>query len=179
MIRRHPPLIKENSAVGRICKFRLPMGENSFKNDLLWKSILVIFSGERKLTSQVESSRLFPKQYPMHFPSLDGKKSNPSHEFVGDRKNLLAWWWWCFRIWHYASVTLKQTSGQTNRVTYFPRFAFNLFFLRLFSLLIHILLVGLLSILFVCFTFSCSYFLIKWKVCLFYDGTKQFNHTHW
>ena len=33
MIRRHPLLIKEKSAVGdgRICKFRLPMGENSFK----------------------------------------------------------------------------------------------------------------------------------------------------
>ena len=35
MIRRHPLLIKEKPAVGRICKFRLPMGENSFKYDLL------------------------------------------------------------------------------------------------------------------------------------------------
>ena len=35
MIRRHPLLIKEKSAVGRIFKFRLPFGENSFKNDLL------------------------------------------------------------------------------------------------------------------------------------------------
>ena len=31
MIKRHPLLIKEKSAVGRICKFRLPMEENSFK----------------------------------------------------------------------------------------------------------------------------------------------------
>ena len=90
MIRRHPLLIKEKSAVGHICKFRLLMGENSFKNDLLWKSILVIFSRERMSTSQVESSWLFPKQYLMHFPPLNGKKSNPSHEFTGDRKNLLA-----------------------------------------------------------------------------------------
>ena len=33
MIKRHPLLIKEKSAGGRICKFRLPMGENSFKNE--------------------------------------------------------------------------------------------------------------------------------------------------
>ena len=31
MIRRHPLLIKEKSAVGRICKFRLPMGEIPLK----------------------------------------------------------------------------------------------------------------------------------------------------
>ena len=31
MIRRHPLLIKEKPAVGRICKFRLPMGRIHLK----------------------------------------------------------------------------------------------------------------------------------------------------
>ena len=137
MIRRHPLLIKEKPAVpvGHICKFRLPMGENSFKNDLLWKSILVIFSGERKSTSQVENLWLFPKQYPLHFPPLDGKKFNTSHEFVGDRKNLLAWWW-CFRVWH--MLRWHQNKPQ-NKPIEWPIFrVLPLIFLRLFSLLIHI-----------------------------------------
>ena len=64
-----------------------------------------------------------PKWYPMHFPPSYRNKSKPSHEFAGDRKNLLT-----------------RTSGQTNQMTYFPRLAFNLsyFLIRLFSLLIHI-----------------------------------------
>ena len=67
------------------------------------------------------------------------------------------------KIIFYENQYLLSSAGKESqhRVTYFPRVAFNLFFLRLFSLLIHILLVGLLSVLFVCFTFSCSYFLIK------------------
>ena len=132
MIRRYPLLIKEKSAVGRICKFRLPMGENSFKNDLLWKSILVIFSGERKSTSQVESSWLFPKQYPMHFPPLNRKKSNPSHEFAGDRKTLLAWWW-CFRTGFDDIETNLRTNQSSDLFRVLP-----LIFLRLFSPLIYI-----------------------------------------
>ena len=96
----------------------------------------------------------------MHFLPLDGNKSNPSHEFAGDRKNLLAWW--CFRNWHmYASMTSKQQIE-------WPIFrVLPLIFLKwgIFSAYSYFLLAGLLSVLFVCFTFSCSYFLIKWKVC--------------
>ena len=46
MIRRHPLLIKEKSAVGRICKFRLPMGENSFENDLYENQYLLSSAGK-------------------------------------------------------------------------------------------------------------------------------------
>ena len=35
----------------------------------------------------------------------------------------------------------------------------------IYSAYSYFLLIGLLSVLFVCFIFSCSYFLIKWKVC--------------
>ena len=74
-------------------------------------------------------------------------------------------------------TTSKQTSGQTNRMTYFPRFAFNIskviffaysFFLR----------VCLLYVLFVCLTF---FFLLLFSnkmkgLFLFYRGT-VLSHT--
>ena len=76
-----------------------------------------------------------PKWYPMHFPPSDRNKSKPSHEFAGDRKNLLTW----SAFW---------TSGQTNRMTYFPRFAFNLSKVIFFAYS-YFLLVCPLSVLFV------------------------------
>ena len=82
------------------------------------------------------------------FPPLDRKESNPSHEFAGDRKNLLA------------STFRFDDIGQTNRMTYFLRFAIHLS-LVIFSVYSYFLLVCLLSVLFVCFSISCSYFLIK------------------
>ena len=56
------------------------------------------------------------------------------------------------KIIFYENQYLLSSAGKESqhRVTYFPRVAFNLIFLRLFSLLINILLVGLLSVLFVC-----------------------------
>ena len=60
----------------------------------------------------------------MHFPPFDGKKPNPSHEekstsvpVAKERKMMIA---------SVFDTTSKQTSGQTNRMTYFPRFAFNI-----------------------------------------------------
>ena len=74
-----------------------------------------------KKTSQIE------KKCPMHFPPLDEKKSNPSHEFAGYRKKSTSMMMMLLpRLTQFASMTSKQTSGQTNRMTYFPRFAFNL-----------------------------------------------------
>ena len=68
---------------------------------------------------------------------------------------------------------LQRGKESQHRVTYFPRLAFNLFFLRLFSLLIHILLVGILSVLFVCFTFLLLFSNKMKSSFLFYDGTEH------
>ena len=59
--------------------------------------------------------------------------------------------------WHRVSMTSKQTSGQTNRMTYFPRFASNLPSV-IFSAYSNCLLVGLLSVLFVVLHFLASIF---------------------
>ena len=130
---------------------------------LLWKPILVrgkekvrlhyvpwytVFKKRKSLRKS--QLLLVPKWYPMHFPPSDRNKSKPSNEFAGDRNNLLTW-------------SAFQTSGQTNRMTYFPRFAFNLSKVIFFAYS-YFLLVCLWSVLFVCLTFSCSYFIIKWKV---------------
>ena len=104
----------------------------------------------KKKKSKKKSLLWVPKWYPMHFPPSDRNKSKPSHEFAGDRKNLLTW-------------SAFQTSGQTNRMTYFPRFAFNLSKVIFFAYS-YFLHVCPLSVLFVWSTFPCSYFLIKWKV---------------
>ena len=106
-----------------------------------------------------------PKWYPMHWPPSDRNKSKPSHEFAGDRKNLLTW-------------SAFRTSGQTNRMTYFPRFAFNLSKVIFFAYS-YFLLVCPWSVLFVCLTFSCSYFLIKWKVrfCFIVARNNLTTHT--
>ena len=37
-----------------------------------------------------KKSKKKSKWYSIHFPPSDRKESNPSHEFAGDRKNLLA-----------------------------------------------------------------------------------------
>ena len=89
-----------------------------------------------------------PKCYPIHFPPSDRKESNPSHEFAGDRKKSTS-----FRV----SMTSKQTSGQTNRMTYFPRVAIHLS-LVIFSFYSYFLLVGLLSVMFVCLHFLAPIF---------------------
>ena len=52
----------------------------------------------------------------MYFPPLDGNKSNPSHEFAGDRKMMLP---------QLNNVCLNDIE-KTNRMTYFPCFAINL-----------------------------------------------------
>ena len=80
------------------------------------------------------------------------------------------------RLTH-ASMTSKLTSGQTNGMTYFPCFAFNLSKVT-FSAYSYFLLVGLLSVLFVCFTFSGSYFLIKWKVRFCFMAARNILTTH-
>ena len=105
------------------------------------------------------------KWYPMHFPPSDRNKSKPSHEFAGDRKNLLTW-------------STFQTSGQTNLMTYFPRFAFNLskaiFFAYSYFLLVcpWSVSVCLLNIFLLLFSYKMK------SSFLFYRGTKQFNHAH-
>ena len=48
----------------------------------------------------------------------------------------------------------------------------------IFSAYSYFLLVGPLSVLFVCFTFSCSYFLIKWKVCFCFMVKRNNLTTH-
>ena len=105
-----------------------------------------------------------PKWYPMHFPPSDRNKSKSSHEFAGDRKYLPTW----SAFW---------TSGQTNRMTYFPRFAFNLSKAISFCLFIFSACMPVVHS--VCLKFSCSYFLIKWKVrfCFIVARNNLTTHT--
>ena len=98
----------------------------------------------KKKKSKKKSTFVSSKMISNAFPPLDINKSKPSHEFAGDRKNQLTF----------------RSSGQTNRMTYFPSFAFNLSKVIFFAYS-YFLLVCPLSVLFVCLTFSCSYFLIK------------------
>ena len=68
----------------------------------------------------------------MHFPPSDRKKSNPSHEFAGDRKNLLT-------FPHFDDI--ETSLRPTDRMTYFPHFAFNLSKV-IFAVYSYFLLVG-------------------------------------
>ena len=43
----------------------------------------------KKKKSKKKSTFVSFKMLPMHFPPSDRNKSKPSHEFAGDRKNLL------------------------------------------------------------------------------------------
>ena len=72
-----------------------------------------------------------------------------------------------------ASMTSKQTSGQTNQVTFFPHFAFNLSKVIFFSACRSIVRSVCLFYIFL-LLFSNK----KKSSFLFYDGTKKFNHTH-
>ena len=147
---------------------------------LLWKPILV--RGERKSWTalrpliysiykkkSLRKSQLLwvPKWYPMHFFPSDRNKSKPSHEFAGDRKNLLTW-------------SAFRTSGQTNRMTYFPRFAFNLSQVIFFAYSYFLLVYPLSVLCSVClFNISLLLFSNEMKSSfLFYRGTRQFNHAH-
>ena len=44
----------------------------------------------KKKKSKKKSTFVSSKCYSIHFPPSNRKESNPSHEFAGDRKNLLA-----------------------------------------------------------------------------------------
>ena len=91
----------------------------------------------KKKKSKKKSTFVSSKMISHAFFPSDRNKSKLSHEFAGDRKNLL----------HVTSSAFR-TSGQTNRMTYFPRFAFNLSKVIFFAYS-YFLLVCPLSVLFV------------------------------
>ena len=145
---------------------KMIFNENQYLlSSVLWKPIILV-RAERK-TRKFVTSKIISHAF--------SNKSNPSHEFAGDRKNLLAWR--CFHNWHmYVSMTWKQQIE-------WPIFrVLPLIFLKWCNFLCLFIfsacrpIVGSVCL----FYIFLLLFSNKMKsLFLFFGETKQFNHAHW
>ena len=118
-----------------------PRGKN--KLDCITSLDIQYLKKEKK--SKKKSTFVSSKMLFQTFSSFRKMESNPSHEFAGDRKNLLAS---VFRL-HRTNLRANQSNDL------FSAFCHSSFFGN-FLCYSYFLLVGLLSVLFVCITFYCS-----------------------
>ena len=88
------------------------MGQNSFKKYLLY---------ENQYLSAFLKSKVCDGQDLLSLP-LNTQKSNPSHAIAGDRKIYLHEGG-VFPLYINLLPFVSSAVGQTNRMTYFPRFA--------------------------------------------------------